>query len=135
MNDVLTRVVENMIARTEGPLHFRILLQPTMAIIFATLDGLKDAKAGKAPYLWSLVMVPGRRTEVVRNGWQSIGKVFILALVLDVIYQWMVQRFVYPGEAIIVSILLAIVPYLVVRGIVTRLAPKHGVAPRLAPEK
>jgi hypothetical protein len=133
MSDILARIAENLIARTEGPLHFRVILQPVMAIGFAIHDGLKDAKAGNAPYFWSLVTVPEHRKEMMRDGWKSVGKIFILALVLDVIYQWIVQKFVYPGEAIIVSILLAIVPYLLVRGVVTRLARRTAAA-HLAPK-
>jgi hypothetical protein len=47
--------------------------------------------------------------------------VFIVAVVLDVVYQIIVQKFVYPGETIIVAIILAIVPYLLVRGPVDRI--------------
>ena len=54
----------------------------------------------------------------------SGGRVFILALVLDVVYQLIVLRFVYAGEAIIVAFILAIVPYLILRGLVTRAARK-----------
>jgi hypothetical protein len=59
---------------------------------------------------------------MLQDGWKSVGKVFVLALALDVVYQIIVQGFVYPGEAIIVAFLLAIVPYLIVRGLVTRVA-------------
>ena len=38
-------------------------------------------------------------------GWARIGKVFIVALVLDILYQVIVLD-VYPGEAIIVAFLL-----------------------------
>jgi hypothetical protein len=72
---------------------------------------------------------------MLRNGWKSIGKVFILAIVLDAVYQWIVQRFVYPGEMIVVSTILALVPYLLVRGVVTRLAPKRAAETRLAPKR
>jgi hypothetical protein len=125
MSDMLTRIAENMVARTTGPLHFRILLQPIMAMIFASLDGLKDAKAGNAPYLWTLVTDREHRAKMARNGWSSVGKVFILALVLDVVYQFMVQHFVYLGEAVITAFLLAIVPYVALRGVVTRLARRR----------
>ena len=47
---------------------------------------------------------------------------FVLAVVLDVVYQLYVLHFVYPGEALIVAFVLAIVPYLILRGLVTRLA-------------
>ena len=37
----------------------------------------------------------------------------MLALVLDVVYQIIAEHFVYPGEAITVAIVLALVPYLI----------------------
>jgi hypothetical protein len=40
------------------------------------------------------------------------------------VYQIAVLRFVYPGEAIIVAFGLAIVPYLILRGLVNRLVPR-----------
>jgi hypothetical protein len=84
--------------------------------------GPGDAKAGKPPYFWALLSNPGRRAEMMKDGWKSVGRLFILAVVLDVVYQVIVLRFVYPGEAIIVAVILAIVPYLILRGLVTRLA-------------
>jgi hypothetical protein len=122
--DTANRIAENMVARTTGPLHFRFVLQPLMAMFFAVRDGLKDAKTGNPPYFWSLMTVPGHRREMMKDGWHSVGKIFILAMVLDVAYQFIVEHFVYLGEAIIVSFVLAIVPYLIVRGLVTRFASR-----------
>jgi hypothetical protein len=124
MDDIWIRVVENLQDRVSGPMKFRLLLQPLMAVIFAVMSGLKDAKAGKPPYFWALLTNPAHRREMIRDGWKSVGKVFVLALILDVIYQVIALRFVYPGEAIVVAIALAIVPYLIVRGLVTRVARK-----------
>jgi hypothetical protein len=45
----------------------------------------------------------------------------VLAMVLDIVFQIRVLGTVYPGEVIIVAFLLAIVPYLLLRGLVTRL--------------
>ena len=59
---------------------------------------------------------------MAKNGWKSVGKVFILAIVLDVVYQLIEHRWtVYPGEAVLVAIILAIVPYLLIRGPVNRI--------------
>ena len=44
------------------------------------------------------------------------------AVVLDLVYQVVVLRFFYPGEAIIVAMVLALVPYSLVRPVVNRLA-------------
>jgi hypothetical protein len=120
MDYLLARIGSNLVERISGPMHFRILLQPLMAVIFAAIDGWKDAKDGKAPYFWSLLTEPGHREEMIHSGWHSIGKVFVFALLLDAIYQYIVRRFIYPGEMIIVAVVLAIAPYLIVRGLVTR---------------
>lgn len=121
MEEVLTRIMENLIGRVHGPLTFRLILQPAMAILYAILDGRKDARAGKAPYFWALFTNPGHRRDMLREGWKSVSKVFILALIIDAVYQYIVQRWIYPGEMVLVAILLAIVPYLALRGPVNRL--------------
>jgi len=122
MDDIWMRFVQDMVDRVSGPMKFRLLLQPVMASIFAIMAGLKDAKAGKPPYGWALFTDPAHRVDMIKDGWKSVGKVFILAIVLDVVYQIVVLRFVYPGEVIIVAFLLAIVPYLILRGLVNRIA-------------
>ena len=122
MDDMWTRVGEQLMARVSGPMHFRLYLQPGMAAVLAIIAGLRDAKAGALPYLRSLRIDPSHRKEKLKEGWKSIGRVFILAFVLDAIYQWIVLHYFYVGEAIIVAIVLAIVPYIIIRGIITRIA-------------
>jgi len=128
MDEMWTRVGSQLIARVSGPMKFRLVLQPLMAAFFAIRGGLADSKAGKPPYFWALLWDHGQRVEMVKDGWKSVGKVFILAIVLDVVYQIIVLRFVYPGETIIVALVLAIVPYLILRGPVNRLARKRKAA-------
>ena len=124
MDDIWMRFVENMNDRVSGPMKFRLLLQPAMAAFFAIRSGLNDARTGKPPYFWSLVTNPAHRIDMLKDGWKSVGKVFLIALLLDVIYQVIVLKFVYPGEAIYVAFVLAILPYLILRGLVTRIARK-----------
>ena len=124
IDDIWMRFVENMVARVSGPMKFRLLLQPTMAVIFAIRSGLKDAREGRPPFFWTLLTDAASREYLIKDGWKSVGKVFVLAMVLDVVYQIVVSRFVYPLEVIVTAALLAIVPYLVVRGLVTRIARK-----------
>lgn len=121
MDDFWTRVVDNMAARVTGPMQFRLLLQPVMASIFAIRSGLADARTGKPPYFWALYSDPAHRVDMLKDGWKSVAKVFVLALILDVVYQLVATRFVYPGEALLTATLLAIVPYLILRPLVTRL--------------
>jgi len=121
MEEIFTRVWENLIGRISGPMTFRLILQPIMAVIFAIRAGLKDAKEGRPPYFWALFTHPAERRQLLRDGWKSVGRVFILAIVIDAVYQFIVCRCFYPGEALIVAFVLAIVPYLLVRGPVNRI--------------
>ena len=122
MDPIIARISHNMVERVTGPMQFRLLLQPGMATFFAIRDGLRDARECKPPYFWGLFTDKGEREAMVKNGWKSVGKVFILAVVLDVIYQLIEHRWtVYPGEAVLVAIILAIVPYLLIRGPVNRI--------------
>jgi hypothetical protein len=128
MDNVWIRFGTQLLARVSGPMKFRLVLQPCMAALFAIRSGLADARAGKTPYFWCLLSDPAQRDDMIKDGWKSVGKVFILALILDVVYQIIELRFVYPGEAIIVAFILAIAPYLILRGLVTRLARKKFAA-------
>jgi hypothetical protein len=122
MEHILARVWENLVLRISGPLKFRLVLQPLMALFLATRSGLTDAREGKPAYFWALFTDAGERRTMLKDGWKSVGRLFILALVLDVAYQFIVRRSIYPGEAVLVAVILAIVPYLVARGAVNRIA-------------
>ena len=122
MDHMWARFVSQMIARVSGPMKFRLVLQPAMAAFFAIRSGLADARAGKPPYFWGLLTDSGQREDMMKDGWKSVGRVFILALVLDAVYQLIELRAVYAGEMIVVAFILAILPYLILRGLVTRLA-------------
>ncbi len=126
MDDTWVRVGIHLIDRARGPMKFRLVLQPCMVAFFAIRSGLADARAGRSPYFWALLSDPCQRANMIKEGWKSIGNVFIFALVLDAVYQIIVLHFVYPGEMIITAFILAIAPYLIVRGLVTRLARKKN---------
>ena len=126
MDDTLTRIGTQLLERVSGPMKFRLVLQPCMAPFFAIKAGLVDAKLGKPPYFYALLWDQGHREDLLKNGWKSVGRVVILAIVLDVIYQIIEIHFVYVGEAIIVAFILAVLPYLILRGLVTRLARKKS---------
>jgi hypothetical protein len=124
MDDIWMRIVGNLGDRLQGPMHFRFILQPVVASILAILSGLRDAKAHKPPYFWALLTHSGGRGDIIRDGWKSVGKVFLVALVLDVVYQVWVFRFVYSLEVLIVGFVITIVPYLILRGVVNRFASR-----------
>jgi hypothetical protein len=122
MEELVARVWENLVGRVGGPMKFRLILQPTMAAIFAILAGLKDARTGRPAYFWTILVNPAERRALLREGWQAVAKVFVVAVIIDLIYQFIVFRWFYPVEAVIVAFILAFVPYLLIRGPVNRIA-------------
>lgn len=134
MGEIWQRFVENLLGRFDGPFHFRIILQPLMATILAIIGGVKDARLGKPPFLWGVILNAGHRKELLKDGWKQVARIFILAIVLELIYQPYVLHAFYPGEALVVAFMLAIVPYVVVRGPANRIARLfHRKAPELQP--
>ena len=122
MHEFFARVLENLAARVTGPLSFRLLLQPTVAIVLAVRSGLEDARAGRPPYAWSMFTSdPVQRRQLLRAGWKVVAKVFCMAVILDIVYQIIALRWVYLDEALLVAFLLAGVPFLLIRGSVDRL--------------
>ncbi len=65
--DVFRRIWQNLLDRPGGPMTFRFILQPVMATIAAVLAGIKDARTGRSPYLWTMLTRPekigGRLSE------------------------------------------------------------------------
>ena len=110
----IIRAIENFLGRLDGPLHFRFIFQPLTAVIFAIRDGRRDAREGRAPF--RLFTEPGQRREVLLSSLKSVGKIFVIALILDAIYQLRVLSWFYPGEALLVALILAAVPYFLLRG-------------------
>jgi hypothetical protein len=119
--DPLTRMIENLANRVTGPLNFRLIFQPGMALFFAFRDGARDAREGTPPYFWRLFAQPEHRREWLHSGWKSIGRVFLLAVIIDAVYQFIELRWFYPGEALVVAFVLACVPYILIRGPINRL--------------
>ena len=122
MDEILARFWGDLGGRVGGPLTFRLILQPAVAILLAIRAGLHDAQEDRPPYLWTILTSRADRRELLSEGWKAVAKVFIVAVLIDIGYQVMVFREVYPGEALMVAFILACVPYLLVRGPVNRIA-------------
>jgi hypothetical protein len=124
IGDVIARGWENFLARPQGALNFRFFLQPAVAAIIAVRAGLKDARSGRPAYLWAALTMPGYRAELLHGGWKDIWLPFSVSIVLDVIYQVITHQFIYPLELLFTATLLALVPYLVLRGPINRIATR-----------
>jgi hypothetical protein len=128
--EVWQRVWQDLFERPHEPMTFRFVLQPAMATIAALKDGIKDARNRRAPYLWAVLTNPRERGGRLWEGLISTARIILLGLCMDAIYQFIVLQRFYPGEALIIAILLAFVPYLLLRGPIARIARwLSGAAP------
>jgi hypothetical protein len=122
--DVQKRLWQDIFDRPGGPMSFRFILQPLMAAIAAFHDGSKDARLGRQPYLTRLVSGSGDRSDLLSEAVVSTGRILILGLVMDGIYQFVVLKTFYPAEMVVITLALALVPYLLLRGPFSRLAAR-----------
>lgn len=133
MGDIFTRYVENLIGRLDGPMHFRFILQPAVATVLGIRAGLRDARADRPAFFWTVLTRPEhRRSESLIRSWKDIEKVLIVAVILDVIYPLFVHGAVYTLELLTTAALLAFAPYVLVHGPVNRIARRlnrgrHGL--------
>jgi hypothetical protein len=120
--EALRRFWHDLVERPDAPMRFRFFLQPLMAAIAAIHDGRVDARAGRSPYLKTVLRNPQERVGLLREGLNATARIILLGLAMDVIYQLLVLKTFYPNEALVVALLLAFVPYLIIRGLVLRVA-------------
>jgi len=127
VDDIVQRVWDNLIGRGSGPMNFRVIVQPLVATIIAVRAGLKDAREGRPAFFWTVLTDERSRQELLHEGWKDIGKVFIVATILDSIYQLRVHHAVHVLELLITATVLAIIPYLLIRGPVNRIARRKPI--------
>jgi len=120
--EVLERIGRDISERPGGPMTFRFVLQPTMAAAAAFHDGAKDARLNRSPYLWSLLTDRHGSIGRLREGLIATARILLLGLAMDSVYQVIVLDAFYPAETVLVSILLAFLPYVLLRGPFCRLA-------------
>ena len=125
----LTRIWEDLVARPDGPLSFRFILQPVMAALLAVRDGIKDARTGRSPYFWTVLSDVHKRNARLREGMAATARIILLGLAIDAVYQIKVLGTFYPFEALTVALVLAFLPYLLLRGPVERAPPACRLRP------
>jgi len=111
-------------------MSFRLALQPMVAVFFAVQAGRRDGLAGRAAYFWDVLKSRSRGRDLLRDGWKDIVSVFVMAVLIDAVYQVLQHHWFYPGEAVVVAVVLAFVPYLLIRGPVGRVVRWWHSTPR-----
>lgn len=112
--------IEELPQRLSGPGRFRFVLQPLLAIILGWRGGLDDARAGRPPYLYGLIMGGVKRRELLRSGMAAIRNLVAAGIVLDAVAQLLIYRQVHPGAALVVGPVLICLPYALSRALTNR---------------
>ena len=121
--DMVARGWHNFLARPTGSLNLRFIFQPAVASAVALRAGIKDPKQGHPAYLWAaLTDAEHRRWHLLYGGAKEIRTPFVVAAILDAVYQMIEHEFIYPLELLFTATLLAVVPYVILRGPVNRVA-------------
>lgn len=126
MDEMTLRVWHDLVARTSGPMWFRLILQPLVATVFGIRAGLANARATKTQSQGPPSPDRGKRRALFRQGLRDVGIMFVVGVGLDVVFQLIALRTVYPLEAVVVGFLLVAVPYQIVRTIVALLASRSS---------
>ena len=114
------RFVDDLVARLHGPGRLRFLLQPIVAIVLGARDGVKDARAGKPPFLWGLAFRRSDRADMVRTALLSVRDLIAVAILLDIVAQLLIFRMVHPAAALLLGPVLIAFPYATSRALTNR---------------
>jgi hypothetical protein len=119
------RFFADMVARLSGPGRLRFILQPAVATILGVRDGKRDARLGLPPFLWSLACHKVHKPYFLRSAVASVQDLVAVAILLDMISQFLIFRFVHPGAALLLGPVLIALPYALSRSMAHRIAQWH----------
>jgi hypothetical protein len=111
--------------RLQGPLSFRFILQPLLAMALGIRDGRRDARSGLPPYLFDVLFDGKNRLSRLKASAPSLLLPFALAIVLDIVVQFMVFDRFFVGQGIVVGLFVIALPYAICRGLANRLSVRR----------
>jgi hypothetical protein len=118
--------LHDMVARLSGPGRFRFILQPLVAILLGARDGRKNVRAGSPPFLWRLIFHgDSPRRELVWGALSSVSNLIAVAILLDVVSQYLIFREIHPGAALILGPVLIALPYSFSRAFTNRITRRR----------
>jgi hypothetical protein len=117
---------EDLVARLSGPGRLRFIVQPIVAILLGARDGAKDARVKAPAFLCALAFHGGHRRGMLQDAIVSLGDLVAIAVLLDLIAQFLIFHEIYPGAALLIGPLLVGIPYALSRELGNRLSGKGG---------
>lgn len=112
----------DILARFSGPGRLRFIVQPLVAIFIGAREGRKDALAGRPPFLLALLLWQARTKILLREAAVSIRNLVAVAILLDIVSQFLIFRHIHPGAALLLGPVLIAFPYAFSRAVANRIS-------------
>ena len=113
---------EDILSRLAGPGRLRFIVQPVVALVIGARDGIKDAREGSLPFLSRFVSSSVSKYDLLISGLASVRDLICIAIILDVISQYLIFRRIHPGAALLIGPVLIAIPYALSRATATRIS-------------
>jgi hypothetical protein len=107
------------LADAPGPARF--IIQPLVSIFFGIRDGINDVKSGTPPYIYLMIFDKGKRREAFSEGFKHILKIYIIAVILDSMVQYLVLEYWRLQVALVMGFLIVFLPYVIARALTNRI--------------
>ena len=121
----LLSVAEGIIIRLAGPMSLRLVIQPVIALLLGIRDGRIDAKEGEPPFIVGLITNCRDRKAKLVSLFKSLSKAIIIAVILEVIVQYLLFGQVHAIGVILYASFFLIVPYSLARGLTNMIVTKR----------
>lgn len=92
-----------MVARLSGAGRLRFVVQPMVEIFLGVRDGANDAREKIPTFLWALAFHEQHRRRMLANAMSSAGDLIAIAILMDLISQFLIFREIRPGAALLVG--------------------------------
>ncbi len=112
---------ETMHELLTGPLHFRYVLQPLIALLLGLRDGRMDQREGRPPFFLSLFTQRLNSQQRAKEALRQIMVPLAIAVVADSIAQLLIFRYWRLWPTVFDALCIIFLPYLVARGVSNRL--------------
>lgn len=116
------RGIEQLFGRTDGFLVFRLFIMPVVSSIIGIRAAVRDFQEKGPALFYNFFAGHADKKRILSSGWKDVGRIIIVALVLDAVYQIITFRAFYIFQAMMIAFLCAFLPYIFFRHLTNRLA-------------
>lgn len=106
---------------SSGPLKFRLILQPTIAVVIGARAGVRDAKSRAPPFIWSLLCRRVTGKVQLKTTLYHLAVPILIATMIDATEQMLMFGHIRPLSALAVGTALMSLPYAVARSLSNRI--------------